>query len=601
MDVRSYAERQLGSVAARAQTDELAFEEAFVNEVLEVLVSAGECEDPHPCLHESRGLKISAYDLRDDAGTVDIYVAQYNNLKALERVQSHIVRRAFDRVQRFFQSARRGHASKLSPAHPGHELARRVEGLKTVELVRCIFITNGELPKMRTRTDEELGIKYSFHAWGITELYRMAMQDRPPEDFEVKFYDHEGEPGLPAVKLPGSSGAVDTYLAVVPATLLKSLYDKHGLRLLESNVRTYLRGLGKVNSGIQATARDEPHMFFAYNNGITATATELVTTAVTGGTCRLVSGTNLQIVNGGQTTASLHNAAVQRNISLDGIYVQMKLSRIEEDANTQSIVRKISRFANTQNKVQPSDLESNHPFHIRLEQLSRQIWAPTALVAGAVNARWYYERARGQYANAIAREKTPARQRTFKAQNPKNQKIVKTALAKFVNTWDRLPNKVSYGGEKNFGTMMLRLEAHGPELPDEHWFKDMVAKAILFKGCDRVVGRSKIKGHKSFIVTYSVAWLVHLTDGRVDLNRIWKEQNISGDLEGWFAEVTEQVREYLLDAPASSSNVSDWAKKEVCWAGLKELVPVRQPPESALKPATAVRTPGEPNSLPANG
>ena len=582
MHAEDFALRLRDGVAARAGEGETSFEEAFVIEMIELLTRAGECEQPAPCLHESFGVKVSAYDLRDDCGTVDLYSATYDNLDTLKRIESVKVRQAFERMQRFFRNARSGLAERLDPAFAGHDLAKRIKRLKSVQHVRCIFITNGTLPRMGQRIDEEDGIRFSFHAWGLPELYRMAMEDRPPEDFEVHFHGPDGVEGIPAVALPTAPGALESYLAVIPASLLKELYDTHGLRLLESNVRTFLRNRGKVNRGILQSVKLEPAMFFAYNNGITATVTDIEVRKFGRDACRLLSGRNLQIVNGGQTTASLHYAAVQQKVSLDGIFVQMKLSRVDQNAAAQSMVRRISRYANTQNRVQPSDLEANHPFHIRLEQLSRAVWAPVGLVEGGTRGRWFFERARGEYDNELARHKTPAQQRTFKRQNPKAQRMVKTDVAKYINTWGKLPYLVAFGGEKNFAAMMSRLEEAGPELPDEMWFKDLVAKAIIFKGCDRVVRQSGVQGQKSKIVPYSVAWLADLSKGSFDLQRVWREQRIGSDLEAWFSQATEQVRQHLFATAVATTDVGEWAKKEECWRmllGSQDAPPV---PESCL-------------------
>ena len=106
-------------------------------------------------------------------------------------------------------------------------------------------------------------------------------------------------------------------------------------------------------------------MFFAYNNGITATAENIETVESPNGLL-LTGMRNFQIVNGGQTTASIHAALRNKEVDLDRVFVQMKLSIVNTD-RAQEIVPKISEYANTQNRVSAADFFSNHPFHIRTE------------------------------------------------------------------------------------------------------------------------------------------------------------------------------------------------------------------------------------------
>ena len=61
------------------------------------------------------------------------------------------------------------------------------------------------------------------------------------------------------------------------------------------------------------------------------------------------------------------------------------------------MVSKISEYANSQNKVRTTDFSSNHPFQVLMETLSRKIVAPQKK-GTIMQTKWFYERARGQYA-----------------------------------------------------------------------------------------------------------------------------------------------------------------------------------------------------------
>ena len=355
------------------------------------------------------------------------------------------------------------------------------------------------------------------------------------------------------------------YLAVIPGAILSSIYEEHGSRLLERNVRSFLQARGKVNKGIRQTIIREPHRFFAYNNGITATA-DYIEFDQSDGTLKITKIRNLQIVNGGQTTASLAYSA-KKGANLSGIFVQCKLSLIPEE-HLDEIVPLISRYANSQNRVSDADFSANDPFHVSIEELSRTVWAP-AVGSSNRNTRWFYERARGQYADAKARENTPARKRQFEAMCPSRQKFTKTDLAKYENTWMQLPHIVSMGAQKNFNDFSVRLKERGNVRTDEAYFHRLIAKAILFKRTDRIVYQQQFGGYKANIVSYTVAWLSHSTKQCIDLDRIWRDQDISPVMQEVINVVSRRVHAIITNPP-NSRNVTEWCKRKECWDVIRD-------------------------------
>ena len=93
----------------------------------------------------------------------------------------------------------------------------------------------------------------------------------------------------------------------------------------------------------------------------------------------------------------------------------MKLSVIRDKTKVDSIVPEISKFANSQTKVSFSDFSANDPYHLQLEKLSREIWAPNPDQRGKSVTRWFYERARGQYLDDKFRQLTAAKRRAWEA------------------------------------------------------------------------------------------------------------------------------------------------------------------------------------------
>jgi hypothetical protein len=363
-----------------------------------------------------------------------------------------------------------------------------------------------------------------------------------------------------------------SYLLVMPGRVVAELYKNYGERLLEQNVRTFLQFRGNINKGMRNTIVNEPQMFFSYNNGISATAEEVQTN---GDKDRLLSAKNLQIVNGGQTTAAIFTAGRSPEVDLSNVYVQVKLSVVSNDL-VEEVVPRISEYSNTQNKVSAADFFSNHPFHRKMEEFSRRLWAPSP--SGMVQqTHWFYERARGQFVNKQA-TLTPAEKKKFLIQNPKSQMLTKTDLAKYVRTFEGMPNEVSKGAQKNFsgfaGELGKLWDRNDGNDFNELWFKRLIGKTILFRQLDSLVMRAPwYTGYKANIVTYALAKfddMVRHKGAHIDFLKIWDSQALPKDLAGQLLEVAESVNALILNPPQdATSNISEWAKTERCWSTVK--------------------------------
>jgi hypothetical protein len=251
----------------------------------------------------------------------------------------------------------------------------------------------------------------------------------------------------------------------------------------------------------------------------------------------------------------------------------MKLSVVNPD-RLEEIVPKISRFANTQNKVSEADFFASHPVHLVLEQISRRQSAPAK--PGALSgSKWFYERARGQYRDRLAYG-TPAERRRFELEFPRDQFIDKTELAKLETTFDCRPHIVSRHGQKcflEFAETIGKAWETSEATFNEQWFRRAVAKAITFKWTDRMVGTSawykEDRGYKVQIVTYTIAWLVrHLQEQNLelDLGIVWQQQELPEEIGVALRELAPQVAATLKDAPAQVRNIDSYCKMQACWA-----------------------------------
>ncbi|MCL4516111.1 MAG: AIPR family protein [Firmicutes bacterium] len=582
MELEQFATDFQQDVLTRVENDEGENfrEDAFTELMIEYLCENGELDDAEVCSQKGYGWKVSGYGFSMDEECLDLLVSHYTGTVPPESLPKSEVQRDLKRLISFFsQSLLDGFYQQLPESSPVFDLAYHINELKkegALGRVRLFLLTDC-LTKMNVLEDVEgisingIKIPVSAQVWDIERLFRSWSSGRRRETIGINFLEQFHQ-ALPCLAMPDSDEMeYSTYLALIPGKILYRIYDMYGPRLLERNVRSFLQARGSVNQAIRKTIRETPRMFLAYNNGISSTAEEVELTQLPNGGTGISVIKDFQIVNGGQTTASIYHAVNRDKAEIDGLFVQMKLTVLKDRDRMDDIVPKISESANTQNKVQMADFSANQPFHRKLEELSRTIWAPSAS-GTEKQTRWFYERARGQYADERARVGTPAKRREFEAQNPPQQKFTKIDLAKYEHTWYQLPHYVSEGAQKNFARFMTRLK-ESPVDPDQHYFEELVAKAILFKQTEKIVSSQKYGGYRANIVTYTLAWLYQdagRCSKRIDLQRIWKTQRLWPELEQAIITVSLQVVETITN-PSGNANVTEWCKKEACWKVIKDL------------------------------
>lgn len=540
-------------------------EDFFTSIMLEYLEEAGEADDYIMCPFRGYGLQMNAYSLTEDNENLTIYVSIYANNDKPKSIGQQDVDAAIKRAIQLFQKAVNDLYTSFQKDNDTYEFAISLHDHKDdIKTVRICALTNGIVKPIDFKNINIGNAEVSFSIWDIDRLYRCVMSGKMRETIEIDFQD-KFNMTIPCIE-NATSDKYSVYLAIISGELLAGLYDEFRDRLLEKNVRSFLQVKGAVNKGIRDTLRDEPDMFLAYNNGISVTAESVEIVRDENGKPSIKSIRDMQIVNGGQTTASIFNAHKDKKINADlsKVFVQMKISVITSSDDMDEIVPRISAFANTQNKVQIADFSANDPFHRRIEELSRTIWAPAQ--GGLLPQNWFYERARGQYADMLARASTTLRRKKYKEQHPL---FTKTDLAKYENTWDQLPFYVSEGAQKNFRRFTIRMSQQKRKLPDEQYYHNLIAKAIMFRRTEKLVSQQKYGGYRANIVTYTLAFLSYKTAQRIDLERIWKEQALTEALEKEIVEVSKFIQQTIVNPPGGA-NVGEWCKKEKCWKEIKE-------------------------------
>ena len=554
-------------------------EDVFFDVFCEHLGQVGEFEAPDRALYlgpGTSGVRVDGYSLDDNFDALSLIVSDFIQSPDIARLTGSEMNAILERPARFLRrSLDPNWRNSLEETSPGFGLADLVAGRwGHIQKVRLILISNRELSERvdGRRAGEIDGKEVTYNVWDIRRLHRLVSAGHGREDIEIDLRHFGGPLTVLPAHLP--EDGQESFLAVVPGAVLARIYDRWGARLLEQNVRVFLQARGNVNKGIRNTLQREPSMFFHYNNGITCTAEELDVVNA-GGRKELRRLRNLQIVNGGQTTASIHQAWFGKT-NLSDVFVQMKLSVVEPE-RAEEIVPKISEFANSQNRINAADFFANHPFHVRVEDFSRRIFAPSP-DGTFTESKWFYERARGQYADARSRL-TPAARKKFDIENPRRQLITKTDLAKFLNVWSELPHKVGLGAQKNFAHFsQLTGESWERNSNDynEAWYRETVAKAIMFKSTERIVTDQEWYegGYRANIVAYALAKMacdVTRMKRAVDFQAVWRRQSPGSAIATALACVAEEVHTVLIHPQPGISNVTEWAKQQACWNRVREL------------------------------
>jgi len=545
---------------AEVEDDEQMLSDSFTQIVFDMLSEAGEFEDPMVCYHRSTGMEVSGYAVDEDEGRLDLFLSIHTNVTPPETVTKQRVGTAFRRLRSFLDWCLKGRYVDLEESSPVFDMALHIYQVRNdLTQVRLCVVTDGRTT-VETLPQDILGdLNITMSLWDIVRLHRLSTSGRERGAISVDFEQRFGKP-IPCLQAESRQQGYRAFLTLLPGSVLRDIYADFGARLLERNVRSFLQARGKVNRGIRDTIAKEPTRFLAYNNGITLTGDAVHLTG--DGTALAISRIDgLQIVNGGQTTASLL-ATNRGRADLSEVFVATKLIEIGS-ADRDELVRKVSRYANTQNRITEADLSANDPFHVRLEELSRTTWAPA--VGGVQRqTKWFYERARGQYQDARASQLTPARRKAFSTEYPPQQRFSKTDLAKFENTWDQLPHIVSRGAQKNFSDYMIRLGGRDQLTVDRSYFERLIGKAILFRTAERIVQRQEFGGYRANIVTYTIALLSHATSQRINLEKIWRDQALGQTIQEAIAGVSHEVYRIITNPP-SARNITEWCKSEKCW------------------------------------
>lgn len=580
-DLDEYHQDLMADIRREADASGVLMVEAFFDRMAERLTEAGELETADRAYYQSgeggQKLRIDGYagDPRDSEGVLGLIVCDFVDSDEVQTFGKADVPPILNPLIRFLKKARtEDFRDSLSEVNPAYQLSDLIIATwPQVNKVKLILVSNrqyiGRDDTVRLAEPGDVPITWS--VWDLVRFERFDRSGQAREEMVIDFANDFGAP-LPALKASQSGDGLESYLLIVPGEQVAAIYDRWGARLLEANVRSFLQARAKTNKGIQKTIKEEPDLFFPYNNGLSSTA-EAVTCIRTDDGLAISSIQNLQIVNGAQTTGSIHAALKSAGEQLSKVYVQMKLTVVPAD-RAEDIVPKISEYANTQNKVNAADFFSNHPFHIRLEQFSRRLMF-TAPEGGRHDSKWFYERARGQFISARS-GLTTAQQKSFDLEFPKTQFFSKTDLAKFEFSATGKPHIVSRGAQKNFSEFAKEIgEAWSKDEArfDEVWYRRLISKAIIFRKLEAEVPKQSWYegGYRANIVTYAMAKVFNDANGErevLDLDTIARRHAVSEPLLRALLTAAAEAHDVITHPAAGMRNMSEWAKQQACWSEL---------------------------------
>lgn len=550
-------------------------ESVFCEIVMQHMSEIGMTFEPQVCHYSAKvgsaNLRLSGFALSDEADQLDLFVSIYEGADEIRSIPDSETKTAAEQCLRFLARCAEGRLSSvIDESNDAYELVLTIQGsYADLDQIRIYVLTDRKAKSKNFKSREVNGKTIKLEVMDIERLHRHWSEGKPRDELVVDFSAVSGGP-LPCVFVPGQESDYDYALTVIPGEALHFLYEKYGPRLLEANVRSFLSVTGKVNRGIRDTLRNDPEHFMAYNNGIVVVADEIRLASTPEGAPGIAWLRGMQIVNGGQTTASIYftkKKASDTNLSRVRVPAKIIILRSSEPDNEEALISDISRYANSQNAVKQSDLSANKPLHVELEKLSQQVYCPDGV------GRWFYERAAGSYKTMLAREgTTPARLRQLRqVVVPPARKITKTDLAKFLNCWDQKPEVVSLGAQKNFVRFMESFSGEGGSgeeyLPDVAEFKRIIARAIIFKRTQSLV-RPMFAAFQGNVTVYLVALLANRLGSRMNLEEIWLRQDISDELRDQLRTWAVEMHD-VLHGTARGKMISEWAKKPECWQAVR--------------------------------
>lgn len=564
----------VGDLIEESGSPHLAFTQYVLNEMCEK-ANLGEATTCYAAIHNDATHnvmgEIFGYAKSINGETVCLFYTIYDtaSIDEPQTIPAEKYHQAIARLQGYYNAAISGRCNEMEPSADDYDICKYIyENDEDITNVRLFVISNGTIrqnlktPKERIK---DKTVKYA--TWDINTIYKNTHSGADHMFVDIDLFDDDDfKFKIPFIEMESPIERYQTYIAMLPGEFVYNLYDNFNTDLLQSNVR-FFKGKNKCNKEIINTLKTKPHRFLAYNNGLTATASDVLiekTEDQQMGYLRYIE--NFQILNGGQTTASIYFAKKWNpEIDLNTVFVQMKLIVLQE--NLEDFHPLITKYSNTQTKIDPSDYSTNNPFNQKLQELSRTLIAPDVEEKGNIS-HWYYERVSGQYDQDLNRIKDKLDKDKFKSENPISQRFDKKDLGRVYTAWHQHPDISILGPQKCYPEFIKKFEN---TVPDNIFFEDFVATLIIFRYMEKK-NPVFLEFHqlKAQMTVYTLAMLYHVTNGNISLYKIWQNQDLSDNLKAFVNNLAKQLYEKLSADKPDTVTFRDFCKSAKTWEATKK-------------------------------
>ena len=618
MEVSEYLKYRKDLLDESRDEDGFTSEPSFISLVLPSmleakLIDSEECNESY-YKYDTEKLKVNGYLVNESGERLQLFVLNEDSINItqtdddLRISQKSYYDSQFNRATKFLNKAIKRHLDdEIQDSSPVKALISQISsshGIDQFDVVEIFLIsatatvtTRGNITQPKRFEFDEDTLKISFtknseqvqkeiliikRLIDLNFLYSVLISQGNREPLTIDFRNFTDK--IEVIKAADEEN-FESYLCVLPAKVLSELYKKHSSRLLEKNVRSFLQFRG-VNQGIRETIRLNPEKFIAYNNGITITSTGKEIEELNG-KIYLKSLTDFQIVNGGQTTASIYFTN-KDGFNIDKVKVMAKINVAKNvsEENLDDLISKISQYSNSQSKVSNVDLRSRNPQLTKLKILSESIITPTG-------RKWFFEKSKGDF-NTKLRIAGSAKSRIEK-EYPKQNRFSKEELGKYFTAWGDHPYIVKKGGEKVFRYFIEELGGEGndkkPVDINRNFFETLVAKIILFRDLEKIYGQGKnsMGQIRSAVIPYSISILYKYFDGSkgdkaFDLYKIWNTEGLGNDLTQYMTNLMLLINE-LIKKYSQSDDLGEYSKKKELWDDIstsKEIIDFLSSEDSKL-------------------
>ena len=582
-----FINEDINASAAASERHEV---EVFIEESIDILTNDYSLiTEMTPCYHDfSKGnrayknMHIDAAFLDIPSNVLNLLYADYNE-GDVASITNEFIKHKSQLLISFFENVLKDYFDTAEKSSEAYQLAENIKkNIEYINKLHLFIVSTNKLSKVVKKIKlpevsfKDRTFQVIVDILDIENIYRSKLASFKKDDIVINCSDYNLD-GIPYIQANLDTDQYESYLAVVPGKFLSDIYKEYDSSLLESNVRSFLKFNGAVNKGIRSTILNEKDKFFTYNNGISTTAENIERSHRNDGTPLITSFKNLQIINGGQTTATLAATSIKNKADLSGIYVQMKLTVLKQE--NPELVRNIATYANSQNKVKTADLNSSHPFYVLIENYSRKIYAPKT-AGSLIQPLWFFERARGQYEQPMM-QMSKAEALNYKLLRPKDKKFTLVDLAKYENASKMLPYYVSWGGEVNaarFHSSMLEQWEKDNSIYNELYYKELIGKKILFTHIEKTVSNQswyqEKKAYRPQIVAYTFAKLVYSAEQvqkKINYKEMWDLQDVPSAFNFDIENIAKIVFDCINDEKRETTHIETYCKKETCWTVVKKV------------------------------